>query len=341
MAIAVLTSCNKDVDPAPTPTGAPISFGNVATRAGLTEVERYGFNVWAAVSSKDEASTVQYEPLLENREVVLQDGEWNYGEPENWISNSMFYFFAAYPQDTFHQQRIQEGDYKFTIYSTDVTVNGTTDTEDILVATNVTDTSEEGYATTVTLNFGHLLTKVNVKIRQNFDADPDFNYYITGVTIRKYKEQDTDPDNGAIYCDGTCIFLPYNNQFHNWWDFDKESPVLIKKEYSTPMILRNVGAADPTVNLSVWGDGLMLIPQEIASNAVEIVVDYIYDVSVDDDYTNGTPKQAKGIIPAITWEAGKSINYSLAISNTTIITFDQPTIEPWGAPQTGGTIIIK
>ena len=116
---------------------------------------------------------------------------------------------------------------------------------------------------------------------------------------------------------------------------------ILSREYSEPKILRNIGVEDPIVVLSVWNDGIMLVPQEFETNSLEVVVDYIYDVSVDTDYKDGIAKQAKAIIPAIKWESNKSICYNLAISNTTSLTFDKPTIEPWGSPQTGGTIIIK
>ena len=72
-----------------------------------------------------------------------------------------------------------------------------------------------------------------------------------------------------------------------------------------------------------------------------IIVDYYYDVTVDDDYTDATLKQATAFIPAIQWKSSESINYNLSLANVTLITIDKPSIESWGAPQTGGTIIIK
>lgn len=337
----VLLGCNKETTLTASVDSNFIAFDSPTTRAGLSDVQKDGFGVWACVSSIGSAD-VSYQPLLTNRKVTLQDGLWNYGDPERWISNSMFYFFAAYPYDAgFQEYRMEESDTKYTLYSSEIVANGSDDTKDILVATNITNTAVPNYSTTVPLTFEHLLTKVNVKVAQNFGADPDFNYYVTGVTIRKVKTNDYDAEMGAIYGNGSYFCLPYNGQNIRGWDFENATQTILKKEYHTPMILRNVGAADPTVILSVWGDGLMLIPQEIAAQTVEIVIDYIYDVSVDDDYTDGTPKQAKGILPATEWEPGKIINYTLSISNTTIITIDQPTIESWGSPQTGGTIIIK
>jgi hypothetical protein len=286
-----------------------------------------------------------------------------------WIPNSVFHFFAAYPHKVgFKQKSFAVGERNLIYCYKEFSADGITDPEDVLVATKKVNTTEPSFDpdNVVPLTFQHLFTKVNFKIRQNFDADPSFNYYVTKVTLRAPKtivpgETETD-DEGAIYGKGVCAYQPYMDShsstnpnyqrnpiswvYQDISNLDGEKPteyekVVISKEYSEPRILRNIGAEDPTVTLSVWGDGMMLIPQDIAANSLEVVVDYIYDVSVGTDYTDGTPKQAKAILSPVKWESNKSICYNLAISNTTSLTFDKPTIEPWGSPQTGGTIIIK
>jgi hypothetical protein len=327
--LSLLSCSREDIVQTPPDRSSEIRFDQVATKAGLSDLQDNGFGVWACVSSKDEANTVQYEPLLENELVYRKNGEWTYDNTENWISNSMFYFFAAYPYEAgFTQERIEIEENKFTAYTLDVVADGSADTEDILVANNTTDTTIEGYSTTVPLTFKHLFTKVNFKIRQNFEIDKDFNYYVTKVTLSGVKGNGTDN------------VIRYGNQILEGWNFENASNVSIVKEYSTPMILRNVGAEDPVVTLSVWNDGKMLIPQDVVNNGIKLRVDYFYDINLDDEDL-GTPKFVDGFIPATQWEAGKSINYTLAIANSSFISFSQPTIEPWGAPQTGGTIIIK
>ena len=331
--LSLLSCSREDIVQTPPDRSSEIRFDQVATKAGLNDLQKDGFGVWACVSSKDEANTVQYEPLLGNEtygeKVEMKDGHWTYDNIEHWISNSMFYFFAVYPYEAgFTQERIEIEENKFTAYTLDVVADGSADTEDILVANNTTDTTVEGYSTTVPLTFKHLFTKVNLKIRQNFNIDKDFNYYVTKVTL------------SGVKGNGTYNVIPYGNQILEGWNFENASNVSIVKEYSTPMILRNVGAEDPVVTLSVWNDGKMLIPQDVVNNGIKLRVDYFYDINLDDEDL-GTPKFVEGFIPATQWEAGKSINYTLAIANSSFISFSQPTIEPWGAPQTGGTIIIK
>ena len=335
--MAAMIACNNTeiIDVGGKLTNA-ITFNNVNTRAGLSDLEKDGFGVWACVSSKDAGSSVQYEPLLENERVYLKDGAWTYDNTQLWISNSMFYFFAAYPQGIFQQHREVSDERTYTLYYADITADGSADTEDILLSTNVTDTTVEGYSETVPLTFSHLLTKVNVSISQNFKADPDFNYYVKKVTIE------------GIKGNGTVVLFPYEGAFAEICDTSNRNSIQLVKEYPKPRILRNIDAADPTVVLSVWGSGAMLIPQTIEAGeqgnllkGARIIVDYYYDVTVDDDYTDATLKQATAFIPAIQWKSSESINYKLSLANVTLITIDKPSIEPWGAPQTGGTIIIK
>lgn len=358
LALLALTACSAEHEiNIPAPQGDEISFGNVATRVeSASEIEE--FSVWATVSSIG-SNAVSYQPLLTNERVYRNPAgsdTWAYKNVQRWLPHSIFHFFAAYPYNIgFEQVRFDAGTQYLTACYKEVSADGYTEPMDILIATHETDTSAEDFNpnAAVDLIFKHLHTKVNFKIRQNFDADPSFNYYVTKVTLRAPKTivpgEPEPADEGAIYSKGICMFMPFNKEentiswvYRDLQNTQEEYPkVILSKEYSEPRILRNIGVEDPTVTLSVWGDGLMLIPQEIAANSLEVVVDYIYDVSVDTDYKDGTPKQAKAILSPIKWESNKSICYNLAISNTTSLTFDKPTIEPWGSPQTGGTIIIK
>lgn len=328
-----LLGCNQEtITEVPDSPGA-ISFSNVSTRAGLRDLQANGFGVWATVSSIG-STDVSYQPILEKEHVYIPDGgtEWTYDNTQMWIPNSMFYFFAAYPKEIGVQQHATtQNGVNYTSYSLDITADGSADTEDILVATNVTDTKAESFDpdNVVSLPFSHLLSKVNVKLRQNFDIDPDFNYYVTKITI------------SGIKGNGTYMTMPYNDSWLSYWDFNNALNIVLEKDFSdNPVLLRNEGAADPIVILTVWDDGLLLIPQEFAGGNIAVRVDYLYDVNLDDE-NMGEPKFVEGFVPAGKLESGKYVNYTLSIANSSFITFEQPTIDPWGAPQTGGTIIIQ
>lgn len=308
-----------------------IKFGNVATRAGLSDLRNDGFGVWATVSSIG-STAVSYQPILEEEHVYLKDGNWTYDNEQMWTSNSIFHFFAAYPHNIgFEQHTMTQNGVNYTAYTLDFTADGSADTNDILVATHVTDTTDEFFSpdAPVKMSFGHLLSMVNVKLRQNFDVDPDFNYYVTKITI------------SGIKGNGTYMVMPYNDSWFSYWDFNNATNIVLEKDFSdNPVLLRNEGAADPVVILQVWDESLMLIPQDFVGGNILVRVDYLYDVNLEDE-DKGEPKFVEGFVPAGKIEPGKSVNYTLAIANSSFITFEQPTIDPWGAPQTGGTIIIQ
>ncbi len=332
---AALLGCNReDLPPKPELADA-IAFNNVATRAVDSASDIEEFEVWTTITN----SVNSYLPLMSGERVYRNPAgsdNWTYVNTEYWLDQTQFYFFAAYPYNlgfTEHRQQMNENYY--TMYSLDVEADGSADTEDILTAFAFTDTSVEGYATTVPLTFGHLLSKINFKISQNFDIDNDFNYYVKKVTVTGLKGS------------GTYILLPYYNSenptqsYFEYWDTDSAQPLTLVKEYTDPVPLRNLSAADPKVVLSVFGDdGLMVIPQNIESGDVTVRVDYLYDVNLDDD-DKGSEKFVEATIPNFTLLSGKRINFSMQIASQSLLTFSAPSIDPWGAPQTGGTIIIK
>ena len=306
-----------------------ISFGNVGTRAGLSDLQTNGFGVWATISSPSNNSAV----ILTNEKVSLDNGAWTYSNTRYWVDNSKFYFLAVHPYsaenspiEEYHWT--QEG-INYTGYTMAVTTPKTAD-YDPLVATNMTDTSVEGYATTVPLNFEHMMCKVNFKITQDFDKSPDFDYYVSKVTISGIKNS------------GTFMAMPYGDILYRGWYFDGATTTTFEKSFTTPVRLRNPDAADKKITLTVFGNnGLLLIPQEITANAIRIRVDYYYDVDPSDD-DMGVARYVETFIPATNiWESNKAITYALAISEQNDIKFLAPTIESWGSPQTGGTIIIK
>lgn len=333
LAAVALVGCNREEAPVSPQAQHAIGFGSVDTRAGLSDLQANGFDVWATVSSIG-STDVSYQPILTEELVtyVSESEGWTYANEQMWIPNSIFHFFAAYPHDIgFEQVRFDiEGQYRTAFYK-EISADGSTEPEDILVATHVTNTSDGAFDPdeVVDLSFGHLLSKVNIKIRQNFDIDPDFNYYVKKVTLSGFKGN------------GTYMLMPYNDSWFPYWNFEEAAEVSIVKDFSSrPVLLRKVGAADPVVILTVWDESLMLLPQEFENGNILVRVDYFYDVNLDDE-DMGQEKFVEGYIPAGAWESGKSVNYTLAIANSSYITFEQPTIDPWGSPQTGGTIIIQ
>lgn len=210
-AIAGLFSCSKVEDISPVKQGPPISFDQVTTRVEMNEmsdIEENGFGVWAIMSPK-----TQYTPtaLLSNEKVYKDkvSGNWTYDNTQFWANNSDFYFVAAYPHNdatpllTERNQEVDGVTYKY--YTIDnVETSDQENVTDILVATNYTDTSSGSFngSNPVSFTFGHIFTKVSFKIKQNFDKDPDNEYFVKSITISGIKDNATfgvQPYNGTVY----------------------------------------------------------------------------------------------------------------------------------------------
>ena len=269
-----------------------------------------------------------------------------YDNTRYWFKDYNYYFVASYPYSTdpakgFQIQRDTYGvDFMYALdvdaYNEDArTDNGV----DILTAYNSVNTSgpSEEWLKPVQLNLSHLLTKVNLKISQDTRpelGDPLNNYYIKEVSI-----------NG-LATDAQYLLVPQEDgTITGAWLTDNTTNPYVKTfeiDYEKPLKEGEV---------SVWGDntegGLLLIPQSIAPNTVQIKIDYVYELYIEDtEDTTVTPEREERTfevyIPASDLLKSNSvITYKLSFSKASKITFLAPEIEQWGTPQTGGTIIIQ
>lgn len=344
-AATMLLGCDNEPTPsAPTDLGT-IGFGKVTTRAVDSADDIDEFPVWSCMA---DPSADYYAPILTNEKVYKDDnGQWKYDNTRLWIANSHFFFLSVFsdaatcPSFTENKVDISGNGSQYMVYTMDVTTPNTADM-DILTAFNYTNTSG-AYSQIVSMQFSHLLTKVNLKIRQDFEKDPDFDYFVTKVTITGIKNS------------GTFGVVPYASEspyYFSGWTFAENTTLTIEKTFDKPQILRAYGEPDPKNKvIDTWGDdGILLIPQEIASNTVKVRIDYLYDETPGDKDPGTIAHYVEGFLPTniikeepkeILWQSGKSINYTIKVAEQNDISFAQPTIEPWGSPQTGGTIIIK
>ena len=308
-----------------------ISFGRVGTRAISSASEISEFKVWSCVAATADGAAV---PLLEEERVYRTDDGWDYENTRYWVDNSHFYFLGlcavngdgSLNEDVkFVQGTLPEGEANYVTYTLNVQTPPTADL-DVLAAYNYTPTTDNFYSRTVNMNFSHLMTKVNLKVKQDYDKDDVNDYSVKKVTISGVKDQITYK------------FIPFA-AIENGYIVERETgntTIALVKEFTDPVLLRELGSGA----LQIWGDdGLLLIPQNIAANTVRIRIDYIFH------FANSTeePKEAyvEGILPSINWLAGNTVTYLMSISEKHDITFSTPTVDRWGSPQPSGTIIIK
>lgn len=337
--LVALAGCRKEDTPAPdTPSGTPIAFTpETVTKAAVSGVEDIqndanGFRVWGWF----QGTTPGHMFGADGTQVTYDTATsaWTYSPTRYWM-NGIYNFAAVYPASVSATYAATDGALALTVADFDVT-----DQHDLLVAfNNGTDGTGINGATppsVVYLNFKHALTKINLKISQNFseeNGDPDNDYIVKKVTL------------SGVYKSGTYIATPTGTSESDYtqeWNFTSTTATF-EKVYDTPIKLREVTDENNNIiPLLVWEDALLLLPQEIAADAVRIQIDYTYHLQGDDEGTNDKERTVEAYIPATEnlWQSGKHITYSISIASPTNIVFLTPSIQSWSTPQPGGTIII-
>lgn len=322
LALLALTACSveTEVTPPNPSQGNAISFDSVSTRAGLSDIQDNGFGVWAFIDN----TTVQNYVLMDNQEVTY-NGVWTYSPLKYWIDDTVFTFMATYPYDI-------TGD-NFTVDTANkaikLAVSETPSQVDFLVAENVTDTSDDGYSTTVPLQFKHMLTSVNLNIWRDGGKHQNDQMRITKVTLSNIRK------NGS-YSSAT-----------DMWTYDGDK--LTVEEVNTNLSdSDNIGAATNN-NGSLTTGGIpanpfgtmMLLPQALdSSNLVSLKIEYQLKRQ---NAASWETAELETVLPTITWIAGQQYTYNVVLSSVTDITvyYIQTKVDPWGTPQVGGTVIIK
>lgn len=326
------SSCSEKVIDSPQPDQTKaISFSNIATKAGLSDLQANGFGVWTFI---DNTATQNY-VLMNNQKVEYNasTSTWEYSPLKYWMDETTFYFVASYSDNesskmgtTIYQENAEDPEYYYLTQEVTVDQNAAFDP---LVAANITDTNIEGYATTVPLQFGHIMTKINFIVKKNKTTNETDTFLLDKITVKGIKNKGTYvviPVEGG---DG----LPFMQ-----WTVDSESTIEFVKEFNGT----EVGyASGEEINFS--NDGLLLIPQSIDTETVEVIFNFRYGLEGATDVSTYTAKEVSVYLPASSdlWASGKSINYIIQLSTSDFINFEQPVVTPWGGMQSGGTIIIK
>ena len=312
-AAVALIGCNREDVPVSPQEQHAISFDNVSTRAELSDLQRDGFGVWALFVNEAQPNGYW---LLDNARVYLKDGDWTYDNPQLWVSNSVFGFFACYPQNAGFVKDVENMSVTMT-YETRDAAN-----EDILVATTFVDTHTAGYDETVPLTFKHLFTKINIRVKQNKGTNERDNFIIDKITLRNVKTK------------GTCKAFQDEDVV---WEYPENA--------STKTFTKEIGGdniIDFEEGIMLSDEGLLLLPQTIGVNSIELEVAFRVGLEGNTDISTFESKTYKAFLPnTVNWESGKSYTYTAQVSTYNPIVFLPPMVESWGGSQSGGTIIIK
>ena len=259
--------------------------------------------------------------LFDNRKVSYSGGAWQYERPESWNSGCIYRFRAYFPHGTHEVVDDLNTSYRINNFTVSDQVEQQVD---LLVSEAVeVVTPNNLYALSepmglVKFSFSHLLCNIHICLKKTSD-NPE-TIQLTRVQLSGMMAAGSyTAAHAGVVGDGT-------------WTPDERSSLVCSRDFSTAEGVLPANG-DP---LSVWSDGLLLIPQEVGS----IVVTLYFKVSHGEDVVM---KSATLSLPTTeAWSCGKVITYTATIEKTNHdITFKTPVVEPWGTSQVAGTVIIK
>ena len=324
---AALCGCSKDIPTNGPHTGPaseyPILFGSSDTRAtaDLSTLQAEGFGVWAFINN----ATIENYALMDNVKVTHDGANWVYSPLRYWLKDTEFTFIGAYPyveQDGYFSADQQNNGVK-------LTVTETPSQTDFLVATNVTDTSVEGYNTTVNLPFQHVLTSVGLKIWRDEAKHTNDQMRITKVSLSNIRKS-------GVYSSAAESWS-YNN---NKLSMEYVNNNLKDSDNIGAATMQNGSLTTGGTPAEPFGQ-MMLLPQTIdSSNIVALKIEYELKRNNAVDWESA---ELETVLPTGAWNSGQRYTYNVVLSSVTDITvyYIQTKVDQWGTPQVGGTVIIK
>lgn len=301
------------------------------TRADITasNIETDGFGVFAFVNqgAEDTPESTTFVSLFDEaaKKVYKDDAiGWTYDDIKYWENERVYHFFGVYPFDAPYSI-IKDISGNPTGISRTFTTPNSDDhiaDEDIVAAHAPYTTTAETTPESVVMNFEHILARVYFIIGYDMDKNKDDEFTLKEFSISNIKKE------------GTLQSLFTDSNTHSW----SVNPLQnITFEWS--------GEYEFGSELSLWDNGLMLIPQTIAPGVVNINVKYTYTdhyvVEGVEHIAAPVDKEVNTYLPAVTWQPGQQYTYTMTLHEDDLITFRQIEVATWGSPQQGGAIIIK
>lgn len=322
-----LTACENDKPGyEPSIERKPIVFDMTETRAAIesSDIEADGFGVYAFVTN--EANTA-YESLFGNspERVSFENGSWTYTNTKYWLDNRTYQFFGIYPCDESYSITTDLSGNPNGISRTFTTPD--TADADLVLARATYDTSV-ATPESVAMNFEHMLAKVSLNVWRDGAKHQNDDMRIKSVTLSNISKEGT-------YTSTT-----------NTWTIAEDKMTMAYEKTDPFSDSDNIGAFVDGANTggvpsNPFGE-LMLLPQDIGglNSVVELNIEYELKRQGAEDWETAT---LEAELPSITWRAGQQYTYNVVLSQVKYITvyYIQTTVDPWGTPQVGGTVIIK
>lgn len=308
---ANLTSCGR-VEAPVNEEQYRIEFSNVSTKAMLDDIDGMTeFGVFAEYGSPDEDS---WSPLLADEKVYRDGDDFIYDNVRYWIKDHDFRFFAVWPYGTMVDTD-NAGTYEVS-YSTPDTAD-----DDLLTAYCEGTYPDDFEDDIVPLDFEHVLSRFRLLIGYDGVKNQFDNFWIKSVSLANVKQ--------------TGVLTTSVSDKTETWYFN-EDRLTFTKEYADPeRLVLGSGSLLP------W-ESLTLIPQSFNRNDIALTIVYAYQQNgLVDSESPIIEKTVMTTLPAGEWKSGKVYTYNITISESNLIVFKNIGVQEWGAPISGGAIIIK
>lgn len=302
MAALAITSCTQNEEIEAPAQKAEISFKTVVnktSRATPTINAKFdNFKVYAYNTGNDALATVT---TLNTTTFMPGVNVEKKGSPLAWTIDGTYYWpatakvqFFAYSPMASTALTGWEAAGKYPSFS--YTINAVDTQEDLVIAQAI-DKDKATHATAgVDLSFKHILTQVNFSAKGETDG---YTYTISSIKI------------GKVFNTSTYTFAGINDTPAGAWVSATNQitePYTYAGDYSKTALSTTVATSLAKTDES---SALFLMPQTLPDDAV-ITVNYsVKDTNSNEIFNGNGEVSLKGVI----WEAGKSINYTLVLSN--------------------------
>ena len=257
----VVASCDKDAPLLNVADDNAIGFQTAvktSTRADQTDLERDGFSVWGYYTANTGNTMV-----FDARKVYYSNG-WRYDNPEYWVNNVPYTFYALYPE-------YMEGQDAYTLNGSTITYD-TSKQVDLLYAYFTC----LGSVPEVPLNFNHALAAI------------DFSLKLAGNYTATYKV--TNIQWGGVYTQGSFTMGSGNITWNSIGDMGEIDITTFANEVLSTTAITNADNlllvlpqsqtdASLTITLDINGES-RTITRNIAINW-EPSKRYTYNITID------------------------------------------------------------
>ena len=324
-------SCSKDESVRVAPSGEEITFSNAQTRATASTASDIGeFGVYAVMSLAPDAnyqqpSDVEYIHILEDERVYKSGSDYTYTNTAYWFDQRTFHFFGYWPYGTTSRIASDGVSYELDFEVAKAATPAKQTAADDLLTFHYSTAYVQGNATTVDVNFTHILSKITFSISQDFTKNPYDRFHVNSVSLTPIK------------AGGTYTTSRFNKEGE--WHYSNNH-LSFSKTFDASLQF----SPDPpgSNSLVVFEDGLKLVPQKIESGTIGLVVKYTYEQGdIDKNYSAPVEKTASTFLPIGEWKPGKAYHYKMSLYQDNLIVFKNIDITPWGEQPDAGTIIIK